>query len=289
MRLGLSFASTGIAIEPRAAIEVARHAESLGFDSLWAVEHVVIPGDYGSKYPYSPSGRMAGGEDAPIVDPIVWLTWVGAHTERILLATGMMILPQRNPVVTAKELATLDHLTGGRARLGVGIGWLREEFEVLGVPFEERGARTDEYIEVMRALWQQPKPSFQGRFFSFDDARLWPKPVRGTVPIVIGGHSEAAARRAGRLGDGFFPAPPTLDEAAHLIALMRETAEKGGRDPGSIEVTFGTRPTPEALERLASLGVTRVTTAAFGPDLETVKGRLEKAAAAVRDAVGLES
>jgi len=200
----------------------------------------------------------------------------------------MCIRDRRNPVVTAKEIATLDHLSGGRARLGVGIGWLREEFEVVGVPFAERGARTDEYIEVMRALWQQPQPSFQGRFFNFSDARLWPKPVSGTVPIVIGGHSEAAARRAGRLGDGFFPAPPTLDEAEHLIKLMRQTAAEAGRNPGAIEVTFGTRPTPEALERLAALGVARVTVAAFG-DLDTVRARLDQAAAAVRDTVGLES
>ncbi|MFN2464968.1 MAG: LLM class F420-dependent oxidoreductase [Candidatus Dormibacteria bacterium] len=289
MRLGLAFASSGLATQARDAIQVARHAEQAGFDSLWAVEHVVVPGDYGSKYPYSPSGRMAGGEDVPIVDPVVWLTWVGAHTETILLATGMMILPQRNPVVTAKAVASLDHLTGGRVRLGVGVGWLREEFDALGVPFEERGARADEYIAVMRTLWGEARPSFHGRFFSFHDARLWPKPASGRVPIIIGGHSEAAARRAGRLGDGFFPAPPTLDEVEHLVQLMRQTAEDAGRDPGTVEVTVGAKPTPESLERLVNLGVARVTTAAFGADLDTVKGRLDKAAAAVRDAVGLES
>jgi len=288
MKLGLAFANSGLATRPEGAVEVVQHAERVGFDSVWAVEHVVVPGDYGSKYPYSPSGRMAGNDDVEIPDPLVWLAWVGAHTEKILLATGMLILPQRNPVVTAKEGATLDGYTGGRVRLGIGVGWLREEFDALGVPFEERGARADEYIEVMRALWQQPKPSFKGRFFNFDDARMFPKPHNGTVPVVVGGHSKAAARRAGRLGDGFFPAPPTLDEAQDLVQLMRATAEQAGRDPGAIEVTFGTRPTSEALERLAAMGVARVTIGAFGPDIDTIKGKLDQAVAAVRDNVGVD-
>ncbi|MFN2462320.1 MAG: LLM class F420-dependent oxidoreductase [Candidatus Dormibacteria bacterium] len=288
MKLGLAFANSGLAADPSHATAIARHAEGVGFDSLWTIEHVVIPGGYTSKYPYSPSGRMAGDEDAVIPDPLIWLTWVGAATRRIRLCTGMLILPQRNPVVTAKEVATLDHLTGGRVELGVGVGWLREEFEVLGVPFEGRGARTDEYVAVMRALWTQDRPTFHGRHFSFEDARVNPRPVNGTIPIIVGGHSEAAARRAGRLGDGFFPAPPTIDELEHLLAVMRAAAEEAGRDPGIIEVSFGTRPTPDALERLAALGVRRLTVAAFGADLDGVKRRLDAAAAAVGETVGLE-
>src|SRR5262249_15535468 len=206
MHIGLMFANTGVSTRPEGAVAVAEHAEAAGFHSLWTVEHVVIPAGYESPYPYTQPGWMAGSEDSPVPDPLIWLAYVAARTSRLLLCTGVLILPQRSPLITAKEVATLDQLSGGRVRLGVGIGWLREEFEAIGAPFEERAARTEEAIAAMRTLWSQKAPTFAGRFYRFQDARMWPKPVRGTVPVVIGGHSEAAARRAGRLGDGDLPA-----------------------------------------------------------------------------------
>lgn len=275
MKFGVMFANTGFGSSPRGAIAVAQAAEAGGFDSLWAVEHVVVPSGYESQYPYDPSGKMAGGAEVfDLPDPLIWLTWAAAHTERIKLATGVLVLPQRNAVVTAKEIATLDHLSRGRVVLGVGVGWLAEEFAALGVPFNERGARMDEYIDVLRELWSpsgHPEQStVGGRFVSFDRCIMRPRPAHGTVPIVIGGHSPAAARRAGRRGDGFFPGGGTNEELAELFAIVRAEAEAAGRDPDAIELySGGGRPGPkldERIEQLAQLGVTHMVVAAAPPD-----------------------
>ncbi len=153
MMFGIAFANTGRFARPDRAVELARAAEAAGFESLWTTEHVVVPAGYQSSYPYSPSGRMPGEEDSPMPDPLIWLAYVAAATSTIKLGTGVLILPQRNPVVLAKELATLDHLSGGRMLLGVGAGWLEEEFAAIGVPFGDRGRRVDEYVAAMRGLW----------------------------------------------------------------------------------------------------------------------------------------
>src|SRR6186713_2009154 len=205
MKFGVVFANTMGWADPAGAVEAARAADANGFESFWTVEHVIFPDGYQSAYPYSPSGKMPAAPSTPIPDPLVWLAYVAAVTTKVRLATGILILPQRNPLVLAKEVATLDHLSGGRVELGIGVGWLREEFEALGVPWEARGKRTDEYIEVLRALWSADHASYSGRFAEFSNVSSNPKPAQGLVPIVIGGHSRAAAERAGRLGDGFFP------------------------------------------------------------------------------------
>ena len=284
MHIGLMFANTGVSTRPEGAVAVAGHAEAAGFDSLWTVEHVVIPAGYESPYPYSQTGRMAGSEDSPVPDPLIWLAYVAARTSRLLLCTGVLILPQRSPLITAKEVATLDQLSGGRVRLGVGIGWLREEFEAIGAPFEERAARTEEAIAAMRTLWSQKAPTFAGRFYRFQDARMWPKPVRGTVPVVIGGHSEAAARRAGRLGDGYFPASADPASIPGLINVMREAAAGAGRDPATVEVTVGGRAGRDAFERMATLGVDRVVIPLRAADLDGAHATIEAAAEAGRAA-----
>lgn len=267
MKYGVLFANTGASAEAEGAAALAGMAEEAGFDSLWTVEHVVVPAGYESRYPYSPDGRMPGTEEAPIPDPLVWLAYVAARTSRIKLATGILILPQRNPVVLAKETATLDRLSGGRLLLGVGVGWLREEFDALGVPWEARAARTEEYVAVLRALWREPEPSYAGRFVSFERAKLYPKPARPEgIPVVVGGHSEAAARRAGRIGDGFFPANASTDEVAGLVAVMRRAATDAGRDPDAIEVTAGGPPDAEGAKRLAEIGVHRMVVPGFRPE-----------------------
>src|SRR5688572_12792461 len=204
MKFGIVFANTGHAATPEGAAALGQIAEEAGFDSLWTVEHVIVPAGYESQYPYSPTGKMPGNEDNPIPDPLVWLTWVAAHTKTIKLATGILILPQRNPIVLAKEVATLDVLSGGRVLLGVGVGWLREEFDAIGVNFDDRGPITDEYVAAIRTLWQDEEATFTGRWTSFERAKMYPKPAQagGAIPIHVGGHSKAAARRAGRLGDG---------------------------------------------------------------------------------------
>jgi probable F420-dependent oxidoreductase len=256
MKFGLRYCNTGAYVDPAKAVELAQAAESAGFESMWTVEHTVVPAGYESTYPYAAGGKMAGGQDDLLLpDPLIWMAYVAAATRRVNLATGIMILPQHNPVVVAKQVATLDHLSNGRILLGIGVGWLKEEFEALGVPFEDRGARTDEYIAAMRELWGADKPSYAGRFVSFRDAYCRPQPVAGKVPIIVGGHSPAAARRAGRLGDGFFPARGAPKD---LFDIARTAARQAGRDPAALELTVSLPEKLEDLPALASLGVSRV-------------------------------
>ncbi|HEV7761805.1 MAG TPA: LLM class F420-dependent oxidoreductase [Acidimicrobiales bacterium] len=263
MKFGIMFANTGPYTTPEGARALGQAAEDAGIESLWAVEHVVVPKGYASQYPYDPSGRMPGPEDSPIPDPLVWLTYMAAVTTTVKLATGILILPQRNPLVLAKECATLDQLSGGRLLLGVGAGWLEEEFDALGVPFASRGQRLDDHIGALRAAWGEQPASYSGPVTQFDDLYIRPQPVDGTVPIVVGGHSAVAARRAGRLGDGFFPGRGADDELATLMATMRSAAVDAGRDPAAIEITTGGAaafaPDPVgALQRQEALGVSRV-------------------------------
>src|SRR5215218_6362833 len=168
MKFGLMFTNTGMGSTSDGAIQLATAAEEAGIESLWTVEHVVVPSGYASAYPYDKSGKMAGGaEEFDLPDPLIWLAYVAAVTKKIKLATGIVILPQRNPLVTAKAVASIDALSGGRMILGVGVGWLREEFDALGVPFADRGRRHDDYVEAMRALWSGEKASVHNTYASF--------------------------------------------------------------------------------------------------------------------------
>lgn len=275
MKFGIAFANAGPLGEPELARGLARLAEEHGFESLWTVEHTVVPSGYQSQYPYDKSGKMPGGDEVSLSDPLVWMAWVAALTTRLRVASGILILPQRNPLTLAKELATLDVLSGGRVELGIGVGWLREEFEALGVPFERRGARADEYVEVLRALWSDGATSFDGEFTSFTNANCYPKPAQpGGIPIVVGGHSDAAARRAGRLGDGFFPGRFRADQLEPLLATMRTAARDAGRDPDAIEVTAGGGLDAAAVARFADVGVDRVLIPPLGFDLDTLERAL---------------
>jgi probable F420-dependent oxidoreductase len=216
-------------------------------------------------------------EDIPIPDPLIWLAYAAAVTTRVKLATGVLILPEHNPVLLAKQVATLDHLAGGRVILGVGVGWLREEFDAIGVPFEERGARADDHIEALRVLWRDAEPTFNGPFTRFERAQCWPKPVQpGGVPIVIGGSTKPAARRAGRLGDGFFPFRISPDELAGLLDVMGAAAKDAGRDPAAIEITTSGSADLDTLKRLVDLGVTRVVYPPLGMDLATLREQLDR-------------
>ncbi|WP_420451134.1 LLM class F420-dependent oxidoreductase [Ilumatobacter sp.] len=268
MKLGVAFANTGPFAEAEGVVALATAAERAGIESLWTVEHVIWPREYDSRYPYSPSGKMPGDESSAIPDPLIWLSFVAARTTRLVLGTGIVILPERNPVVFAKEVATLASLSGGRLQLGIGVGWLEEEFAAIGVPWERRGARTDDNVHAMRALWAGDGASHDGEFTSFHDVSSNPKPPGGRVPIVVGGHSDAAARRAGRLGDGFFPGKGTIDELRRMIDVVHQTAADHDRDPSAIEITaahpglFGDDPVGAA-EELASVGVSRTIAPAF--------------------------
>jgi probable F420-dependent oxidoreductase len=256
MKFGLRYCNTARYVDPKEAVALAQAGESAGFESLWTVEHTVVPAGYGSAYPYAPSGKMAGGQDdIPLPDPLIWMAYVAAATKTINLATGILILPQHQPVLAAKQIATLDHMSGGRVILGIGVGWMKEEFEALGVPFNERGARTDEYIVAMRELWGAEQPTFKGRFVQFEKAYCRPQPVKKSVPIIVGGHSEPAAKRAGRLGDGYFPA---RGAPADLIAIARQAAKDAGRDPAALEITASMPEDAAEIPDLIKLGVTRL-------------------------------
>jgi probable F420-dependent oxidoreductase len=266
--------------------DLAVHAEQLGFDSFWLPDHVVMPVDYDSDYPYqAPSGEgflPYPFDDSPFPEPFTALTFIAGATQRILLVPGVLILPERNPVLFAKQVATLDVLSGGRFELGVGIGWLREEYEAVGVPWARRGRRMDEYIEAMRALWTQDVASYDGEFVRFPPVRCDPKPIRAGGPkIIIGGHSDAAARRAGRLGDGFMPVGFAGDhDVGGLIATMRTAAEHAGRDPAQIELLSGATSDPAVLDALEENGVAHAFIAGFPGDEDDAKRWLDATAAA---------
>jgi probable F420-dependent oxidoreductase len=246
----------GVTADSDWMVSFASHLERCGFESIIVVEHTVLVTRYASVYPYDSSGRVGLAADCPIPDPLDLLAFLAGHTSRLGLATGVLVLPNHHPVVLAKRAATVDALSGGRLRLCVGVGWLKEELEACGADFGSRGRRADEQLAVLRALWaDQPHgASHHGEFFSFDHVMSYPKPVaRERLPVHIGGHSRAAARRAGRFGDGFQPLGVTGPQLASLIALMREEASSAGRDPARLEVSLGHTVTKIDAERAASL------------------------------------
>ena len=255
MRFGLFAMNIGPCSEPETIRHIGQLAEDAGFDSLWVGEHVVLPDPRVPPSPMEP-------ED-PILDPIVALTFLAAHTRRVRLGTGIIILPQRNPLVLAKELASLDVLSDGRLIVGVGVGYLEPEFRALGVPFADRGRRTDEYLAAMRAIWSEDRPAYHGRFVSFEGVQARPRPLqRPHPPIVIGGHTPAAFRRAVELGAGWYGFALTLERVEQAVAGLREAAARYPRPPelGELEISVTPRATLDAatVERFDALGVHRL-------------------------------
>ena len=257
MRFGLAGLQAGRGSEAEGLAEVARLAESSGFESLWASEHVVVPERVTSRYPFNAEGKLHNNPAAPRPNPLLWLAFAAAATSRIRLGTCVLLLPLRNPVLLAKETATLDRLSGGRLILGIGIGWMREEFDILGSDWSDRGRRTEEYIAVLRTLWQPGPRSFRGATVSFDDVYCSPAPVREGIPIVVSGTSDAAARRAGRLGDGYFPMAVTPERLRELIGIARTEAERAGRSPDQLEVTYLGPPDSAEIDAASAAGVDR--------------------------------
>jgi probable F420-dependent oxidoreductase len=227
-------------------------AEELGYDSLWMGEHVVVPDPRRPPSPMEP--------DEPIQDPLVALAFAAARTTRIRLATGIVILPQRNPLVLAKQLASLDCVSGGRLTFGMGVGYLKPEMTAVGVPMERRGARADEYLAAMRALWEDEQPSFEGEFVSFSGVNAHPRPVQRPLPVVIAGHSAAAHRRAARSGDGWYGFMLNLEETSDQVDGLRRELAAAGRDISDLELTVSPRVRldPEALEGYGRLGIDRL-------------------------------
>ncbi|MCV7099489.1 LLM class F420-dependent oxidoreductase [Mycobacterium palustre] len=248
--------AAGVTADPDWMAAFAGHLERCGFESIVVVEHTVLATQYDSVYPYDSSGRVGLAADCPIPDPLDLLAFLAGRTSTLGLATGVLVLPNHHPVVLAKRAATVDALSGGRLRLCVGVGWLKEELQACGAEFATRGRRADEQLAVLRELWaDRPQgASHHGEFFAFDNAMCYPKPVAGAaLPIHIGGHSRAAARRAGRLADGFQPLGVAGPQLASLLTQMRDEAAAAGRDPAALEVSLGHAVTKIDAERAGGL------------------------------------
>jgi probable F420-dependent oxidoreductase len=229
-------------------VRMARAAEELGYDAVWSGDHVVYPVDAASPYPYH-SGGAYSLEPLVAYDALIVLAVAAGCTERIELGTGVLVLPQRNPLLLAKQLASLDSLAGGRVILGAGAGWLAEEFTALAAPpFAERGAVLEEWVEILRACWSQPTPSHDGAHYAFAPVHFDPRPARA-IPILLGGNSPAALRRAGRIGDGWFGTGLTVAELHDAIAVVRRAAEETGRDPAGLTLGMGATVKLTAEER----------------------------------------
>jgi probable F420-dependent oxidoreductase len=258
MRLGLHAIGVGAGARRSVIDAVAKAAEGLGFATLWAGEHVVMVDQAESRYPYSSDGQIAVPAAADWLDPFVALSFAAAATQRIRVATGVLLLPEHNPVMVAKRAASLDFLSDGRLVLGVGIGWSREEFDALGIPFARRGLRTNEYVQAMRVLWREDVASFAGEFVAFSGVRVNPKPVRRRkIPIVVGGNSDVALRRVAQIGDGWYGFNlPGVDAVHDRLTLLREFCQDAGRDVKDLDISVALEnPRPEDLAALDGLGV----------------------------------
>jgi probable F420-dependent oxidoreductase len=242
IQLGVKLPHTGAAVVDGSVPGRARELEEAGFDSLWVSDHVVLPSVMASRYPFAADGRATWPTDTPYLESVVVLAAAAAATTRVRLGTAVLVLPQRNPVLLAKQVASVAQIAGGRVELGVGAGWLREEFDALDAPFDGRGARMLEWIDVMRACWTGRPPEFSGGHYHLPpDLLVLPTPP-APVPVYVGGHSPRALRRAGTAGDGWLAQQSALELAPELLAAevgtVRAAAATAGRDPGATRIVL---------------------------------------------------
>jgi len=268
MRLGLHALGIGTGSQAAVIQAVAIAAEQCGFATLWAGEHVVMVDDSASRYPYADDGKIAVPADADWIDPMIGLSFAAAATSTIGLATGVLLLPEHNPVIVAKQAASLDKLSGGRFSLGVGIGWSREEFDALGIPFARRSARTADYVAAMRAIWRDDIASYTGEFVDFENIRVNPKPRARAIPVLCGGNSDAALRRVALWGDGWYGFNLLdADDVAAKVTTLKRLCGEVGRDPAELQVAVALRqPDPAQAGRLAELGVDELVLVASPPE-----------------------
>ncbi len=256
MKFGLHSVNLHTCGYPDAAARIGRAAEAAGFESLWVADHVVLPDPPVAGRPMAPDQRL--------LDPIVALTFLAAHTQRIRLATGVIILPQRQALVLAKQLASLDVLSNGRLIFGLGVGWCEPEMRSVGAPFAERGRVADDYLAAMRAVWTQPKPSYRGPYVAFDGVQAMPRPVQTPVPIVVGGRTAPAYRRAVTQGHGWYGFGISVEDTQKIVATLRDTAKKHSRpaELGRLEISVTPPgfdiPDKATLDAYAAAGVDRL-------------------------------
>jgi len=258
----MKFGTFMMQTQPSGLSAIARKAEELGFESLWIPEHIILPVEYKSPYPYSSSGRMPAPPDAPLHDPLIALAYVAGITSTIKLATGIYVLPIRNAFTTAKAVASLDILSGGRFIFGVGIGWLEEEFNAVGMNFGDRALRTREYLALMKELWTQTDPVYKGKTIAIEGFKFMPKPAQKPYPpIVFGGHTEPALKRTARFGDGWYGIAESIPGTRETIASLR-SHERAMNRTTPLELTIsprlGTPLTPSQVKEFAEMGVSRI-------------------------------
>jgi probable F420-dependent oxidoreductase len=278
MKLGITLAFSQTTPVPF-IIGAAERVEAAGFHSLWVPEHVLFFPDYASRYPYSDDGRLAGDPEG-LLDPFSALTFIAARTQTIRLGTGICLVPQRQPVYTAKMVADLDYLSGGRVDFGIGIGWLAEEFAALGVPFSERAARCEDYVGAMKALWTQDVAEYAGKFVQIGRAWFNPKPVQKPhPPVIVGGESAAALARVAAFGDGWYGFDLTPDGLRAKLHTLDNHLAAAGRTRADIQIHVGPNRHPitaETLAAYAEAGADQVIAPAFARDLDGLARKLDK-------------
>lgn len=281
MNIGFAFIGPGPAAEPEVIRVIATTAEAAGFHSLWAPEHIVLLDKYASKYPYSGDGKMPFETmSVDILDPFLALTYAAAVTSRIRLGTGICLVPERHPLTTAKEVASLDKLSGGRFDFGIGIGWLKEEFDALQIPWPKRAQRTRDYLAAMQSLWAEGESSHDGDFCAFGPVRSYPKPVQQPhPPLIFGGESGPALRRVGEIGNGWWGVNVTPEDTRRHVATIGEFARAAERDPATLSIAvtpaFGAPVTPDDARAFADAGADQVIVGAFGADADDYRRTIE--------------
>ena len=260
MKIGLIPVNVGVR-NAQAMVATAQLAEELGFESVWTFEHAIVPVEYESKYPYSPDGKMGVTPETNFVDPLIALSAVATQTKTIRLGTGVNILSQANPLYVAKQAASLDFVSNGRFELGVGIGWLREEFRAAGTPYERRGARFDDYIQAMRKVWSGETVEHKSEFLDWSGFKSYPVPIQNPLPVVVGGTQGKAFERTARYGNGWFAPTGSPDQLAPFLEQLDQACKDAGRARTEIEVTAMWFPNADDLsdvERYTDMGVSRL-------------------------------
>lgn len=263
---------------PELLAAIGREAEDRGFSELWVGEHVVLFEEYASSYPYADDGKIPAPPGTGLLEPLGTLSFLAAHTSTVRLGTAMVLLPQRNPVYTAKEAATLDWLSGGRVDLGVGVGWLEEEFRAVNVPWPQRGRRTDEYLEVLRTLWTDETSQFEGEFYSLNPCQMFPKPVQSPLPIHIGGESDAALTRVARAGHGWHTFNRAPEDLAAPLARLDGLLAEHGRSRAEVTVTVCPYFQPlddDTTARYAEAGADAVSALLIPVDEDSLRAQLD--------------
>jgi len=285
MKFGLHY-SLGVGVHPTGDdyIRVAQHAETLGYHSIWLGDHIVIPEQIVAPYPYTKDGSVGFARNCPWPDPFVLLAAIGVATKTILLGTSVVIVPYRNPLQVAKAVATVDLVSNGRYQFGVGIGWLKEEFDALGEPFSERAARTREYLQVMKALWSGETATFQGKYFSFPTLHSNPLPVQKPhPPIIFGGESTPALKRIADLGDGWQPGPIPVEVFRERLNKLRTLMSERGRNMAELSISMigsvhDLQQDREKITALEELGVKEILLFMGGPSVEATLKEMEEGA-----------